>query len=200
MKAMNRRTMLASGVAAVVAAGFSVAEAENGQAGGGKAFTVRAGEGRPGGQWSVHGEKAFSTKVSGADTGGKYAVIEVHTPPTLGPEQHVHLAQNELFYVLKGRIGMLCGEERTTLEAGDSYMAPMGILHAYVTLGAEPAHMLNVFEPAGEIEAFFAEYAPLVNVDGPPDAKKIAEVNAKHGMKVVGPPVHESIFLAEGDS
>ena len=73
-------------------------------------------------------------------------------------------------------------------------MAPANVPHAYVTLGTEPAHMLNVFDPFGGIEAFFAEYAPLVNVDGEPDHKKLAEVYAKHGMKVVGPPLAASSF------
>ena len=73
-------------------------------------------------------------------------------------------------------------------------MAPANIPHAYVTLGGEPAHMLNVFDPRGGTEAFFAEYAPLVNVQGPPDREKLAAVYAKHGMKVVGPPLAASDF------
>jgi mannose-6-phosphate isomerase-like protein (cupin superfamily) len=196
MKVMNRRKLLASSAAALAASTFSRAEAQSGPAKIAGPFTVRAGEGRSGGQWQVHGEKAFSTKVSGADVGKTYAAIEVHTPPDRGPELHIHLHQNELFFLLKGSIGMQCGSERMILKAGDAFMAPANVPHAYVTLGAEPAHMLNVFDPAGEIEAFFAEYAPLVSVNGEPDHKKIAEVNAKHGIKVVGPPLKASSFAS----
>jgi quercetin dioxygenase-like cupin family protein len=191
---MNRRKLLTSGVATMAASTFSNVEAQTAHTNVIRAFTVRAGEGRSGGQWSVHGEKAFSTKVSGADVGGTYVALEVHTPPDRGPELHLHIDQNELFYVLKGSIGLQCGSERTILRAGDSFMAPANIPHAYVTLGTEPAHMLNVFDPAGGTEAFFAEYAPLVNVDGEPDTTKLARVYEKHGMKVVGPPLRASSF------
>jgi quercetin dioxygenase-like cupin family protein len=195
MKAMNRRKLLTSGVAAVAASAIPLAEAQSGQTSGVGPFTVRAGEGRPGGLWVVHGEKAFSTKVSGADVGKAYAAIEVHTPPGLGPELHVHPNQNELFFMLKGSIGLQCGPDRTILRVGDAFLAPANIPHAYVTLGTEPAHMLNVFDPAGDIEGFFAEYAPLVGVEGAPDQKKLAEAYANHGMKVVGPPLRASSFV-----
>jgi quercetin dioxygenase-like cupin family protein len=191
---VNRRKLITSSAAALAANTFSLANAQDTTAKSAGPFTVRAGEGRPDGQWTVHGEKAFSTKVSGRDVGKKYAVLEIHTPPGLGPELHIHIGQNELFYVLKGSIGLQCGSERTVLKAGDSFMAPADVPHAYVTLGTEPAHMLNVFDPAGQTEAFFADYAPLVNVAGEPDHQKLAEVYGRHGLKVVGPPLRASGF------
>jgi quercetin dioxygenase-like cupin family protein len=194
MKALNRRKLLTSSVAVVAASALSPSEAQGGPTNSVEAFTVRAGEARPGGQWLVRGEKALSTKVSGADVGRTYAAIEVHPPPGVGPELHVHLAQNELFFMLKGSIGVQCGPDRTTLHAGDAYMAPANIPHAFVTLGTEVAHVLLIYDPAGDMEGFFAEYAPLVSVDGEPDRKKLAEVYAKHGMKVVGPPLETSSF------
>ena len=146
MKAINRRKLLFSSVAAgaVSAISLSKAKAQSGQTHGAGPFTVRANEGRPGGLWLVHGEKAFSTKVSGADIAKKYVAIEVHTPPRRGPEMHVHFGQNELFFVLSGSIGLQCGSDRTILRVGDAFMAPADVPHAYVTLGSEPAHMLNV--------------------------------------------------------
>ena len=194
MKAINRRKLMTSSAAVLAASTFPRSEAQSTHTNVTKAFTVPAGEGRLGGQWLVHGEKAFSTKVSGADTGKTYAAIEVHTPPDRGPELHIHFDQNELFYVLKGSIGLQCGSDRIVLKAGDSFMAPANIPHAYVTLGAEPAHMLNVFDPSGGTESFFSEYAPLVGVRGEPDPGKLAEVYARHGMRVVGPPLKASSF------
>ena len=196
MKPINRRKLLTSSAAAVAASTFFPSQAQSAHAKAAGPFTVRAGEGRPGGQWLVHGEKAFSTKVSGADIGRTYAAIEVHTPPGLGPELHVHLGQNELFFVLKGSIGVQCGQERTVLQVGDTLMAPSDVPHAYVTLGTEPAHMLFIFDPAGDLEGFFAEYAPLLNAEGEPDSRKIAEISAKHGIRVVGPPLRASSFTS----
>ena len=193
MKPINRRKLLTSS-AAMAASAFSLSKAQSAHAKVAGPFTVRAGEGRPGGQWLVHGEKAFSTKVSGADVGNTYVAIEIHTPPGLGPELHIHPGQNELVFMLKGSIGLQCGSDRTILRAGDAFMAPLNVPHPFVTLGTEPAHMLHVFDPAGDMEGFFAEYAPLVSVGGEADRKKLAEVNAKHGMKVVGPPLTASSF------
>lgn len=124
MKAMNRRKLLTSSVAGLAASTFSRSEAQSGEAGAVGPFAVRAGEGRRGGQWLVHGEKAFSTKVSGADVGKTYASMEIHTPPGLGPELHIHIGQNEMFYLLKGSIGLQCGANKTVLKAGDVFLVP----------------------------------------------------------------------------
>ena len=194
MRLLNRRKLLTSGAAIAAASTFSLSEAQRAPTNSVTAFTVRAGEARPGGQWLVHGEKAFSTKVSGADVGKTYAAIEIHPPPGVGPELHIHFAQNELFFVLKGSIGVQCGSDRTVLNVGDALMAPANIPHSFVVLGTETAHVLLVYDPAGEMEAFFAEYAPIVSVDGEPDHKKLAEVYEKHGLKVVGPPLKASSF------
>ncbi len=66
--------------------------------------------------------------------------------------------------------------------------------HAYVVLGAEPAHMLNVFDPAREIESFFADNVRIVDVDGEPDPRKTAVNYTKYGMKVVDPPLKTTDF------
>ena len=191
---MQPLTELTSSTAAMAASASSLSEAQDGPASGVGAFTVRAGEGRPGGQWLVQGEKAISTKVSGADVGKAYAAIEVHPPPGVGPELHIHPAQNEFFFVLNGSIGVQCGSDRTVLNVGDALMAPANVPHTFVTLGTETAHLLLIYDPAGDMEAFFEEYAPVVNVEGEPDPKKLAEVYAKHEMKVLGPPLTASSF------
>jgi quercetin dioxygenase-like cupin family protein len=194
MEPISRRKLLTSSAAALAASTFPLSEAQSAHTKVAGAFTVRADEGRPSGLWLVHGEKAFLTKVSGADVGKKYAAIEARTPPGHGPNLHVHLGQNESIFMLKGRIGVQCGSDRTVLGAGDAFMAPADVPHAFVALGAEPAHMLVVFDPASDMEGFFAEYAALIDTDGEPDQKKIAEAYAKHGMKVLGPPLIASSF------
>jgi quercetin 2,3-dioxygenase len=65
---------------------------------------------------------------------GRFSIIEVNTPPGRGPELHLHLEQNEVFFVLRGRIGVLCGSERTILNVGDTLMAPRNVPLAYVAL------------------------------------------------------------------
>ena len=118
----------------------------------------------------------------------------METPPGRGPEMHVHLAQNEFFFLLQGSIGIQCGTDKFVLKTGDSFMAPLGVPHAYVTLSQQPAHILNVFDPAGDMEAYFAKLATIIRPDGPPDAKQVEANYADHGMKMVGPPLRTSSF------
>ena len=42
-----------------------------------------------------------TVKIAGADTGGRYGLIEVLVPPGLGSPWHVHTDEDEWFYVLE---------------------------------------------------------------------------------------------------
>ena len=157
-------------------------------------FLVASKDGRNGSRWLIRGVTPIEVKVSGKDVGGRFATILVNTPPGRGPELHVHLRQNELFYVVAGRIGLQCGTEKMVLNVGDTFMAPMKVPHAYVTLGAETASLLNVFDPAGTIERFFSEYVQALNMNGPPDRNRLETINDENGVKIVGAPLATSVF------
>ena len=196
MKTINRRKLLTCSAATLVASTVSPFEAQSTQSLAAGPFKVGAEEARPGGLLLVRGAKTFFTKVSASDVGGRYTLVAARTPPGLGPELHLHPHQNELFVVLQGSIGVQCGSERVRLKAGDCFMAPANVPHAFVALGMEPAHTLFLFDPAGEMEQFFADYAPVLSEPGEPDRKKLAEVYAKHGVTIVGPPLAASSFPA----
>jgi mannose-6-phosphate isomerase-like protein (cupin superfamily) len=161
---------------------------------GGESFVVRKGQGRAGSPWVIRGATPIMAKISGSDLNGRLSVIEVNTPSGRGPELHMHLDQNETFFVLRGRIGVMCGTERTVLEVGDTLMAPKQIPHAYVALGSETAGILNIFDPAGAMEDFFAAYTSILNSGGPPDPQKMAAAYAAHGMKMLGKPLVSAMF------
>ena len=189
MAVLNRRQVVSSIVAAGAASVLSADAAAQENTGAAGPFMVRSEAGRNGSPWLIRGITPIEVKVSGKDVGGRYATILVHTPPGRGPELHVHLHQNELFYVVAGRIGLQCGQEKMVLGVGDTFMAPMQVPHAYVTLGSETASLLNVFDPAGNIEAFFSEYVKVLNTNGPPDRTRMEAVYSENGLKVVGSPL-----------
>lgn len=194
MKAFNRRQALTASTAALTLSTLLTSDAEGEQTNV-KPFLVRTGQAREGRPLIVQGdENAFATKVRGVDGNKRYSVIEAHTPPERGPLLHIHPSQNELFFVLHGSIGVQCGLERAILNAGDTFMAPAGIPHAFVTLGTEESRVLFVFDPPGDMERFFQELASVLNASGPPDQNKLASVNANHGIQVVGPPLQASSF------
>ena len=158
------------------------------------AFVVPAGKCRIDGPWTVHGEPAFFDKIASADTGGRLSVLEVKTPPGQGPPMHIHLEQNEWMYLLEGSFGLQCGDEKRVLRVGDSFMAPKGIPHSYVVLGATPARHLNIYDPAGEIEAFFRDYEKNHPAGAKPDPAKAAESGSHYRVRVVGPPLKPATF------
>ncbi len=86
------------------------------------------------------------------------------------------------------------------LNTGDSYLAPMGVPHAYVTLGTETARILNLFDPAGQMEGFFKEYARLLSMPTPPDPQQLNALSEQHGMRVVGAPLHAADFTSVKDA
>lgn len=64
-----------------------------------------------------------------------------------GP-QHAHMAEEELFVVLKGRGSVLQGEERVPVRAGDvlSYPAGTGLAHAFVADAGEELEFMSIGE------------------------------------------------------
>ena len=190
---LARRSFLRSGFFSLSALGLSP-RSSAGQSTQPESFVVPAGKCRADGPWTVHGEPAFFDKIAGSDVGGRLSVLEVKTPPGQGPPMHIHLEQNEWMYLLEGSFGLQCGSEMKVLNTGDSFMAPRGIPHAYVVLGTVPARHLNLYDPAGEIEAFFRDYDKNHQPGVRPTPEQGALAEKLYRIKVVGPPLKPAAF------
>jgi quercetin dioxygenase-like cupin family protein len=115
--------------------------------------------------------------------GGNLGVVDMlEVPPGHMPPLHVHHAEDECFYVLKGEVTLYMPGEERTLGAGDFLLAPRGIPHSY-RVGDEPCHMLVVSQPAG-FERFVAAVARLDE----PDPETLSAVAAEHDIEILGPP------------
>jgi quercetin dioxygenase-like cupin family protein len=156
---MRRRSFLKSAAAVIPAAGLhdmlsSLAHAET-PAAPPALHPVPFGEDRSG---SAHAT-AFSTllfKVLPGETGSSLFMIEHQHLRAGGPPLHLHLAQEEWFYVIEGRVAFQVGEQRIELKPGESVLAPRMIPHTFA--GSEtPARMLIAFTPAGKMEQFFRD-------------------------------------------
>jgi quercetin dioxygenase-like cupin family protein len=158
-------------------------------------FTVLADEGHAGGPWILGGHYPVMAKVAGADTKGRYSIIQLTQPPNTGPALHIHTEQNEWFFVISGSIGVQLGSQKIVLNAGDSLMAPRAVPHAYVTLGTADAHLLFLFDPAGDMEGHFKALATMKRLpSGQVDPGERARAFSDHGMKMIGPPPKASEF------
>ena len=181
---MKRRSFLKSAAAVFPAAGLG--EFSFGQAGSTPVaegiHPVGAGEDRLGETHSL----GFSTilfKVLSRETNGSVFVIEHKDLGHGGPPVHLHLHQDEWFYVVEGEVLFQVAGERKTLRAGDSVLGPRGIPHGFMGAGETPAHMIISFTPAGKMEAFFREVAV------PNGPQMDAGLFARYEMRYVGPPI-----------
>ena len=62
--------------------------------------------------------------------------------------RHAHMAEEEIFFVVRGRGTLLRGEERVAVEAGDvaAFPAATGVAHAFVADSDEELEYLSIGE------------------------------------------------------
>ena len=144
---------------------------------------VAAGQDRTGEPFDFL-DARFTVVLSGADTQGGACAVVTDRNRKGGPPLHVHPDQDEWYLVQEGRFTMRVGDETFNLGPGDSLLAPRGIPHAFAST-TETARMLVTFVPAGDMEAFFRD-ASALEAPTPPD---MAAAFARHGMRVLGPPM-----------
>jgi mannose-6-phosphate isomerase-like protein (cupin superfamily) len=128
----------------------------------------------------------FSTilfKVSTQESNGGLFIVEHKNLVQGGPPLHVHLHQDEWFYVMEGEVLFQVGEQRKLLRSGESVLGPRMIPHAFCGVGEKPGHMIVAFTPAGKMEEFFRDIAV------PNGPKMDAEVFRRYDMRYVGPPL-----------
>ena len=135
------------------------------------AVVVKPGEGR---SVSLGGMEVVF-KVSGADTGGAFAVVEHPIEPGRLVLPHVHNREDEYSYVLEGTIGARVGDHEITAGPGSYVMKPRGLMHTFWNAGPGPARLLEVIAPAG-FETYFIELAEV----GDPGRRQ--ELAAKYGV------------------
>jgi len=123
-------------------------------------------------------------KVGTAETGGRLFVAENLFYDKAGPARHLHYDQDEWFYVLEGEFAFEVGDQKFTLQPGDSLLGPRRIPHVWGFTGGGTGRLLVSFAPAGRIEAFFREITSAGS--RPFDDPKLWSEN---GMELLGPPM-----------
>ena len=133
--------------------------------------------------------------VSGKQTDGAFAIIDMLVPSGHGPGPHAHASFQETFYMVDGEVEFKTEEGRSLAQKGDVVTVPKGgAVHGFKNVGNGMAHLLCTVGPAG-LDAFFEEIGTPVEAGGflpPPrldeDAiKKLMAIAAKYGQ-VVYPP------------
>ncbi len=143
---------------------------------------VPAGEDRFG-YFKTLGISSVAFKVTSQESKDLF-VVEITLVQKGGPARHVHLFQDEWFYVVEGEFLLEVGEERFHLKPGDSAFGPMKVPHTWAFVAGTRGKMLFVVSPIGKLEAFFVDA-------GKRNAAPSADQNQwqPYGLEWVGPPL-----------
>ena len=184
---MQRRNFItrATAAATVAATTLSASAMSNRPAPAAKSFTVKAKKDRFNEPILFRGVNPNLVKISAKDTGGLFSVFEYEGLAKIGPSLHVHLHQDEVFYVVEGEFLFQVGDERQTLTVGDTIYLPRNIPHTWLQL-SDTGKLIYLLQPAGTLEDFFKEMKAL---NRPPTFADEQRISQKHGVETLGPPI-----------
>ena len=95
--------------------------------------------------------------LTGKETGGAFAVMDMLIPPGGGPGPHAHAKFQESFYVMEGEIAVRSESGTYIARKGSTVSIPKGgAIHSFKNETDAVAHVLCVVVPSG-LEEFFQE-------------------------------------------
>lgn len=149
---------------------------------------------RQGQSISVVGD-TYRILISGEQTNGSYAVIDMLVPPGGGPGPHAHKDIQEMFYVVDGEILFKKEGDNYTAKKGSFVNIPLGgAVHCFKNTTDKVAHLLCTVVPAG-LDSFFKEIGKIVEAGtflAPPsltieDLDKLKSLAEKYGQQLYPP-------------
>jgi len=125
-------------------------------------------------------------KVSAADTGGQYTLMEDNLKANFALDLHMHRYHAETFYILEGNIDFYVDGDWMTAAPGTCLHVPPGVPHACIMAkGCEAARMLMIYQPSG-FDQFLAEMGGMTEADFA-DQAKMAALEEKYDIVQIGP-------------
>ncbi|MBN8940872.1 MAG: cupin domain-containing protein [Rhizobiales bacterium] len=104
----------------------------------------------------------YTILVSGAETAGRYCLIDMLVPAGGGPPPHRHDFE-EMFTLLEGELEFTFRGQSQVVRAGSTVNVPANAPHAFKNLSGKTAHMLCMCTPAGQDEFFLAAGFPVAS-------------------------------------
>jgi len=141
---------------------------------------VAPGEG-PNYDWSA--DHTF-VKVSSADTGGAYTLMEDNLKAEFRLGLHLHRQHAETFYVLEGSVDFLVDGDWIRAAPGTTLHIPPGVPHGCQVADRQPARFLMIFQPAG-FDLYLRELDSMTEADFA-DVAKMAALNEKYDLIQLG--------------
>ncbi|CAN5768926.1 hypothetical protein BH09VER1_BH09VER1_45800 [soil metagenome] len=143
-----------------------------------RALTLALADGGTAPHLSVAGD-TYTILLRGADTGGRYCLIDMYVPPGGGPPPHRHDFE-EMFTLLEGELEFTFRGEKKVARAGVTVNVPANAPHSFRNVSTAPARMLCLCAPAGQEEFFQQIGAPVETRTAPPP--ELSEAEKAAGM------------------
>jgi quercetin dioxygenase-like cupin family protein len=102
----------------------------------------------------------YTITVTGAETAGRFCVIDMHIPPGGGPPPHRHDFE-ETFIVLQGEMEATFRGQKSMVKAGDTINIPANAPHRFENISAHAARLICICSPSGQEEFFTAVGTPV---------------------------------------
>jgi quercetin dioxygenase-like cupin family protein len=129
---------------------------------------------------SIAGD-TYTILISGAETAGRYCLIDMHVPDGGGPPPHRHDFE-EMFTLLEGELEFTFRGETSTIRAGSTVNIPANAPHAFRNASGAAVRMLCMASPSG-LDAFFLAIGDLVESRTAPPPKLTQEEIADRQKK-----------------
>jgi quercetin dioxygenase-like cupin family protein len=141
----------------------------------------------------------YTVLLSGEQTAGRFALIDMLIPANAGPPAHRHDFE-ECFHILEGSIEFsLRNDPPLRLEPGETVNIPANAPHSFRNAAHVSARMLCTAVPAG-LEEFFAEFGDRVESrTSPPPAISDEERQARLRRAVERAPDYGMELLPPSD-
>lgn len=121
----------------------------------------------------------FKVLLSPDQTNGAMAMIDITLPKGVEPPLHVHLNEDETFYLLEGDMSFRVGDNEIKAKPGDAVFGPRGVPHDF-KIDDDQARFITVITP-GDLLGYFMEFSTptigepvVIPPSGPPPAEAIA--------------------------
>jgi quercetin dioxygenase-like cupin family protein len=136
----------------------------------------------------------YTILVSGAETAGRYTLIDMHVPPGGGPPPHRHDFE-EMFTILDGEIELTFRGGSTVATAGETINVPANAPHVFRNISERPARLLCLCSPAGQEEFFKEVGVPVAHRTEAPPALDDADTAAFIAKAVALAPKYRTELL-----
>ena len=136
----------------------------------------------------------YTILLTGADTAGRFTIIDMHVPPGGGPPPHRHDFE-ETFTVLDGEIEATFRGVTSVIGAGETINVPANAPHFFHNASDASARLLCTCSPPGQEEFFMAIGDRVTSRTAPPPELDDAAMAARMARAEQLAPLYRTEML-----